>query len=153
MRNNERYSAFSPAVSQAFLEVSDLRSQFLPFHLYALVLYFWPRENHERWNLQLSMKNPLFIFCSILGNTTVKRGWLYTLNRGEKSKVDFPSNYKRSNVRGVGVGVGTFFVTCYLSIYSAYLAIRFKDLPVVPPLGRVLPLFEIFIHLGLNQGA
>ena len=25
MRNNERYLAFSPAVSQAFLEVSDLR--------------------------------------------------------------------------------------------------------------------------------
>jgi hypothetical protein len=28
MRNNERYSAFSPAVSQAFLEVSDLRVNF-----------------------------------------------------------------------------------------------------------------------------
>jgi hypothetical protein len=28
VRNNERYLAFSPAVSQAFLEVSDLRSHF-----------------------------------------------------------------------------------------------------------------------------
>jgi hypothetical protein len=33
VRNNERYSVFSLAVSQAFLEVSDLRSLFLPFHL------------------------------------------------------------------------------------------------------------------------
>ena len=41
----------------------------------------------------------------------------------------------------------------YLSIYSAYLAIRFDDLAVAPPLGRVLPLVEIFIHLGLNQDA
>ena len=40
-----------------------------------------------------------------------------------------------------------------LSIYSAYLAIRFEDLLIVPPLGRVLPLFEIFIHLGLDQSA
>ena len=31
MRNNERYLAFSPAVTQAFLEVSDLRAQFLVF--------------------------------------------------------------------------------------------------------------------------
>jgi hypothetical protein len=45
------------------------------------------------------------------------------------------------------------FPRCYLSIYSAYLAIRFEDLPIVPPLGRVLHLFEIFIHLGLNQDA
>jgi hypothetical protein len=28
VRNNERYLAFYPAVSQAFLEVSDLRCQF-----------------------------------------------------------------------------------------------------------------------------
>ena len=28
MRNSERYLAFSPAVPQAFLEVSDLRRQF-----------------------------------------------------------------------------------------------------------------------------
>ena len=41
----------------------------------------------------------------------------------------------------------------HLSINSAYLAIRFDDLAVVPPLGRVLPLVEIFIHLGLNQDA
>jgi hypothetical protein len=33
MRNNERYSAFSPAVSQAFLEVSDLRAQFISVYL------------------------------------------------------------------------------------------------------------------------
>jgi hypothetical protein len=33
LRNNERYLAFSPAVTQAFLEVSDLRCQFLPIHL------------------------------------------------------------------------------------------------------------------------
>jgi hypothetical protein len=46
-----------------------------------------------------------------------------------------------------GGGVG------HLSIYSAYLAIRFDSLAVVPPLGRVLPLVEIFIHLGLNQDA
>ena len=29
MRNNERYLAFHPAVPQAFLEVSDLRPQFI----------------------------------------------------------------------------------------------------------------------------
>ena len=45
----------------------------------------------------------------------------------------------------------TFFG--HLSIYSAYLAIRFEDLPIVPPIGRVLPLLEIFIHMGLNQDA
>jgi hypothetical protein len=28
VRNDERYLAFSPAVSEAFLEVSDLRRQF-----------------------------------------------------------------------------------------------------------------------------
>ena len=43
--------------------------------------------------------------------------------------------------------------SAYLSIYSAYLAIRFEDLPIVPPIGRVLPLLEMFIHLGLNQDA
>ena len=40
-----------------------------------------------------------------------------------------------------------------LSIYSAYLAIRFEGLSIVPPIGRVLPLLEMFIHLGLNQNA
>jgi hypothetical protein len=33
VRNNERYLAFPPAVPQAFLEVSDLRGQFLSGHL------------------------------------------------------------------------------------------------------------------------
>jgi hypothetical protein len=33
VQNNERCLAFSPAVSQAFLEVSDLRTQFLASHL------------------------------------------------------------------------------------------------------------------------
>jgi hypothetical protein len=33
VRNNERYSAFSPAVSEAFLEASDPRTQILSYHL------------------------------------------------------------------------------------------------------------------------
>jgi len=33
LRNNERCLAFYPAVSEAFLEVSDLRGQFLTIHL------------------------------------------------------------------------------------------------------------------------
>jgi hypothetical protein len=33
VQKNERYLAFPAAVTQAFLEVSDLRSQFLPHHL------------------------------------------------------------------------------------------------------------------------
>ena len=43
--------------------------------------------------------------------------------------------------------------SAYLSINSAYLAIRLDGLAVVPPLGRVLPLVEMFIQLGLNQDA
>ena len=30
---------------------------------------------------------------------------------------------------------------------------RFEDHPIVPPLGRVLHSFEMFIHLGSNQDA
>ena len=37
MQNNERYLAFSPAVSQAFLEVSDLRGQFFSVRLYYML--------------------------------------------------------------------------------------------------------------------
>ena len=39
----------------------------------------------------------------------------------------------------------------YLSIYYASLAVRFEGLPLEPPVGRVLPLLEMFIHMGLNQ--
>ena len=38
MRNNERYLAFSPAVPQAFLEGSDLRSQFFLYTFSTLSL-------------------------------------------------------------------------------------------------------------------
>jgi hypothetical protein len=38
--NNERYLAFPPAVSQAFLEVSDLRGQFLSGFLQPFLEHF-----------------------------------------------------------------------------------------------------------------
>ena len=43
MRNNERYLAFPPAVSQAFLEKTDLRTQskslYLYYRLYVPIYY------------------------------------------------------------------------------------------------------------------
>jgi hypothetical protein len=37
VRNNERYLAFSSAVPEAFLEVSDPRTQFLTIHLFGML--------------------------------------------------------------------------------------------------------------------
>jgi hypothetical protein len=45
VRNDERYLAFPPAVSQAFLEVFDLRPQFFFSPLVVVLLLFFFTKN------------------------------------------------------------------------------------------------------------
>jgi hypothetical protein len=62
VQNNERYSAFPPAVSRAFLEVSDLRSQFISVYPGAKLNEI--RKHHARVGSNLPWCYVLYVIKS-----------------------------------------------------------------------------------------
>jgi hypothetical protein len=71
VRNNDRYSAFSPAVTQAFLEVSDLRYHFFTFTFTRFtVVYILKRgtvygRTAYPWTIGHGCMAPMSYYCKL----------------------------------------------------------------------------------------
>jgi hypothetical protein len=56
VRNNERYLAFPPAVTQAFVEVSDLRRQFLLYTFSTCRVLEVRKHDHTKFSIRLDYR-------------------------------------------------------------------------------------------------